>query len=245
MRALGILAIAVRILWLGSSSLLDDSSFLAKYFSVDRLLNRAALTSYSKDCEIAYSLQPSYESAKKIAKSYEMSGRFQDALSWYEKVQQFKPSDIDSLLFLGLMHHFSGEYASAMEYYNRILEQQADHADAWFHMGVSSQYTGDIQRAAFCYTKSVESDPMHMKSRLNLASMHHQYGSIDDALPHYQLALEQYKGTDLLTSPEYSMVKLNYGVALLQQGRHEEVWTDRLAITSTSEQLISHLTFVN
>ncbi len=58
-----------------------------------------------------------------------------------------------------------------------------------YSLAVSFQKIGDIEESANWYRKVLEHDPAHGSSRINLASLHHSHGSIEEALKQYRLGL--------------------------------------------------------
>jgi tetratricopeptide (TPR) repeat protein len=212
-------------------SLIDSTSFVVRheYLQIlDQISTRKPiiqeLLSRLEAIERYFVADHQYDSIGKIVQYIDISGRHDLLAIFRSRVSVEGGFDESISLQKGVQHHFSGDYLAAIDTYERILKDNPRNADAWFHLGVSQQHSGSIEEAAFSYSSCLNIDPIHVKSRLNLASLHHQYGSIDEALIHYGNALQSFVGHHIATLPvEYTMVKLNYGIALFQQGRHDEV----------------------
>ena len=183
----------------------------------------------------AFSVFPSASLAELIAREWEKAGmsHADQALWWYEKTLALNSTNKHALLSVGIAQHRAGKYLTAMELFGRLVAVDEHDMDGWFHLGLAMQHYGDIQRAAEYYERCLAANELHVRARINLASLHHQHGLLADAFVHYEILLQQFHAKDtealaaaptthnmVIPAPEYSMVRLNYVVALLQNGYH-------------------------
>ena len=224
-----------------SGDMVDRESFLARA-EARRLIhslitaNDLHIVTQLNELMFAFSVFPSASLAEFIAREWEKAGmmnHLDQALLWYEKTLSLNNTNKHALLTVGIAHHRAGKYLTAMELFARLVSVDEHDMDGWFHLGLTMQHYGDIQRAAEYYERCLAANEHHVRARINLASLHHQHGLLADAFVHYEILLQQFhaKHTEALAAaptshnmvipaPEYSMVKLNYVVALLQDGYH-------------------------
>ena len=62
--------------------------------------------------------------------------------------------------------------------------------EAIFQAGLSNVRMGRVEWAGEWYRKVLDKDPRHSSARINIAALHHAYGSIEKALDHYILGLK-------------------------------------------------------
>ena len=222
--------------------MVDRESFLARA-EARRLIhsltaiNDRHIVHQLDELMFAFSVFPSASLAEFIAREWEKAGvnYLDQALLWYEKTLALNNTNKHALLTVGIAQHRAGKYLTAMELFARLVTVDEHDMDGWFHLGLTMQHYGDIQLAAEYYERCLSANDHHVRARINLASLHHQHGLLSDAFIHYEVLLQQFheRHTEALAAapsshntvipaPEYSMVKLNYVVALLQNGYHEK-----------------------
>lgn len=232
----------------GEYSIYDRESFLIKSEAREseaRELIRSILPhdgqlvfaapSLLSELAFAFEIYPSSELAERIARSWENaeSADSERALTWHEAALSLDGNNRRALLSIGIAHHKAGRYTTAIDHFSRVIHLYPTDLDGWFHMGLSLQHYGDIQGSAWHYLECLKVDHQHIRARINLASIHHQHGLLSDAFVHYEVLLEQFRErfaetmsnapaahNMVIPTTEYSMVQLNYMVALLMDGHH-------------------------
>lgn len=194
-----------------SSFIIDRNSFIVKYYGkvwLDQGLLLFSNTDLTSDAltkfEISYDIYPSQQSAYHCMKCNIVLGRTYQAITWGKTAlasvsnnYEFQENEVnindnlsksiaEDLLHLGISLYYQKDYDASMLTYNIILEHYPTHNDALFNMGVALDHTGDFVRAAEYFYKAILSDPYDFRSRLNLAAIHHQRGTIQDAISHYR-----------------------------------------------------------
>lgn len=150
--------------------------------------------------------------------------------------------DVFTLYENGVEKHYEGDYDTAIELYNQgilllfkygIKVTSPEFVNLLFHIGISLQHQGDIENAGNIYNRVLKLNPYHVKTRVNIASLHHKYGNIATAVTHYKIALlhcvqnesilHNYITTKRVIPQElryksdvYIMAKLNLGAAHFQ-----------------------------
>ena len=210
--------------------------------SVDNWLVRAVATDYYEsalhaltkhDINEALSsltssidLFPTFYACEKIGWLYENLGFADLSLYWYKKCLDLDTQQISLNIRNGNAAYQIRDYANALLHVNHALDLYPDSIEGLFQKAVTLQNMGDIQGAAYVYFEAVEAHPLEIKSVLNLAALHHKYGSVNDALFFYQMALSRIQ--TLMTEAtsrgnphlnrHYLMVKSNLAAAYLQLG---------------------------
>lgn len=171
--------------------------------------------------------------------------------------------DVYALYTNGVDKHYEGDYDTAITLYNQgisllsnygITVSSPQYVNLLYHVGVSMQHLGDIENAARIYNRVLKLNPYHVKTRINLASLHHKYGNISTAITHYKIALlhcvhnetllHNYITTERIIPQElrhksdvYIMAKLNLGAAHFQLDQFyaakvvlDEILTDLLSL---------------
>jgi hypothetical protein len=188
---------------------------------------------YLPQVAFAFSVFPSAWLAEAIARSWERAGDDAKATAWYATTLSMDADNRNALLSAGIALHREGRFAASVPYFMRVVQRHPNDLEAWFHLGLAYQHSGDVQQAANHYDRCLAIDTRYARARINLASLHHQYGVLVDAFVHYEVLLQQYEevhraasasaGGPVAPVTEYCMVQLNFIVALLQDGRHAQV----------------------
>ena len=178
----------------------------------------------------SFSAHPSHMVALRLAWLHEMSGNNVDTEKWYSIAGSLTNPTVNKLSTAGVAAHYSADYSTALAFYNQILEIDGGNVDAIFHKGVTYQYLGDIQIAADMYEQSYKlSDQLHFRSVLNLASLHHKFGAIPDAIRWYQTGLALFNcfinisDANFYFHHERAKIVLNLGFAHFQLNAVERV----------------------
>ena len=222
----------------GLESLIDNDSFLFHSFL------KSSMNVNQNDSRIVHQFPTDLDKivelvhSTKVALNYANYFTFQQlhdkAMPWYRRSLQLNSNCTTSLFYVGFNAHQMGDFVTSISHFSKIVNMDHLNYEGWFHLGLSYQHSGNVELSSSCYEQCISLYPNHEKSRINLASLHHQYGSLDKAFKHYEILLESYESIKsstsngdnkliIVMSPEYNMVVLNYGVALLQNGSHEKV----------------------
>ena len=138
---------------------------------------------------------------------------------------------LDDLMNDGLHLYYQNDYDGSINIYNKVLELHNFHIDAMFHIGLSLQNQGKVEDASKMFKKCLRIDPFYVRARINLAALHHQYGSIIKAIDQYNMALQSFIDTNdlkgqsindlipLKPSKNWIMIILNLAIAYMQNGQ--------------------------
>jgi tetratricopeptide (TPR) repeat protein len=141
-----------------------------------------------------------------------------DHLEWLKQLLEVHPNDIEIKFTLALETHYLGRYNDAIHLYKELIVHHNDIAEIWFSLGVSYQYAGMVEESSSSYIRCLYLDDQHSRCRLNLASLHVQFGVPYDSIHHFELLLSKYQGQIEVSQlvGEYGMIVSNLGIAYLK-----------------------------
>lgn len=201
-------------------SLLDSSSFLSRSASIQLAEDGVILASQQRFVEALekFSTSQSLFPTEAVRRYIEVCNSLRDSGVGFDK---------QSLLRVAIDLHYEGRYAEAIEAYTALLSAEPDFAEGWFNLGVSLMYSGRIEESAQAFSMCLGLDEMTIRCHLNLATIHHQYGDIGQAIQIYKRSLDVFRSFDSIDIPEISQIKGNLAVAYLQYGYLDEVRSGR------------------
>ncbi len=92
----------------------------------------------------------------------------------------------EMLLDFGVSKYYQRDYEGSIKIYNCILQLDPFHVNTLFNLGVALSRIGNYIRSMETFELATQLDPQDYRSHLNLATLHHERGKIDDAILHYR-----------------------------------------------------------
>ncbi|MDW0288181.1 MAG: tetratricopeptide repeat protein, partial [Nitrososphaeraceae archaeon] len=89
-------------------------------------------------------------------------GKYEEAISWYDKALEADPKNVDALYNKGVALGYLGRYEEAIIWYDKALEVDPKNVDALYNKGVALDNLGRYQEAIIWYDKALEVDPKHV-----------------------------------------------------------------------------------
>jgi tetratricopeptide (TPR) repeat protein len=138
-------------------------------------------------------------------------GRFDEAMTQYQKAVEIKPDYVDALNNLGAAFVRLGRFDEAMAQCRKALEIKPDLAEAHYNLGNALANRGRFDEAMAQYQKAVEIQPDYVEAHYNLGVALARLGRIDEAMTQYQKAVE--------IQPDYVEAHCNLGGVLAARSR--------------------------
>lgn len=162
-------------------------------------------------------------------------GRWNEGVMRGKRALELFPGNEEAALVLvdiGLSLRDAGQESSALELFMFAANKSKNETiEAIFQAGLSNVRMGRVESAGEWYRKVLDKDPRHSSARINIAALHHAYGSIEKALDHYILGLKG-MGSSLYRwykQPHQKhmeksevMLRSNIGAAYIQLGMFSE-----------------------
>ncbi len=142
------------------------------------------------------------------------SGRYEEALRYYDEALKAQPNNIRALFNKGVMLQMLGKPGDAIKYYDKYLEINPYDPEAWSNKGMALRRMGRVMEAIKAYEKGIDLNPEDATLWSNKGIALRSMGKIDEAIKCYDRALE--------IDPNDAGIWSNKGVALQSVGRLEE-----------------------
>lgn len=148
----------------------------------------------------AIDLQPDYlDAVKAIAGAYYAIGQFQQALSYCNQALALDPSSEETHYMLGLMKLFaSGDVQAAREHFAKspryiqtLLSSHSKDPYQWYQLGAALHVMGDYRKALRAYERAIQFQHSFAEAHLEIARLKKQLGSLDEAIMHFQEAINE------------------------------------------------------
>lgn len=138
----------------------------------------------------------------------------------------------------GVALHREQNDEQAIQAFKRATELEPENAEYWFSLGVSQIAAGQAIEGGDSYYMALQKDETHIKSLLNLAAVHHKYGSVEDSLPFYE-GLQPLMMRGVPVNVEHYLMNVhNLCVAYMQAGKYEEAYRALRDFRSFRAQLL-------
>jgi len=124
--------------------------------------------------------------------------------------------------------HRSGDFGAAVDVCDTVLAADSDNIEAHFIKGTALMHLVDIHAAALSFNNVLKRDSLHLRARLNIATLHHRYGRLDDAIIQYEIGLSDARSllsqhpSDAQLAALYNKLTANLAVAYTQAGLVKE-----------------------
>jgi len=150
-------------------------------------------------------------------------GRFDEAIKAGSQACQLSPADIDAHFNLGLAYSDAKDTLQANRAYHRVLELLVSHlasnnasAQMWNMRGICLHRLRLFEEARASYLRSLELQPRFPAALNSLGSLLNDIGLVREAHDYFALAVT--------LDPEFSMARLNLGMAQLRMGDWQNGW---------------------
>jgi len=143
-------------------------------------------------------------------------GRFPEAIAYYQRALELKPSYAAALNGLGTAFHRQGQISQARECFERALSINPGFPDAHVNLGMCLVSAGDLEGATAHFRKALDVDPCHVNACNNLGDVYFRQGKFDEAVA----LLEKARALD----PGFAGTYHNLGLVLAKMGKHEEAF---------------------
>ncbi|TMW62382.1 hypothetical protein Poli38472_009875 [Pythium oligandrum] len=113
---------------------------------------------------------------------------YADAIASYETALSLDPTLLGEHVAhaLALSYHYQQDHATAERFFRQVTKQTTEFH---FDLAVTLTKLGKITEACDEYNRALAKDPTFGAAWLNIATLHHQYGDVSDAIPNYLRAL--------------------------------------------------------
>ncbi len=142
------------------------------------------------------------------------TGKYDEALKYYDEALKAQPNNIRALFNKGVMLHMIGKPGEAVQYYDKYLEINPYDPEAWSNKGMALRRMGKVQEAIRAYEKGIELNPDDATLWSNKGIALRSLGRVDEAIACYERALN--------LDPNDAGIWSNKGVALQSVGRLKE-----------------------
>jgi predicted O-linked N-acetylglucosamine transferase (SPINDLY family) len=116
-------------------------------------------------------------------------GKFDEAISCYQKVLELKPDYVEAYFNLGSVSQDQGKLDEAIKLYRKTLELKPGLAAAFTNLGNTFQAQGKLKEAISCYQKALQLKPDSVEAYFNLGSAFQDQGKLDEATACYKKAM--------------------------------------------------------
>jgi tetratricopeptide (TPR) repeat protein len=215
--------------------LVDSDSFISRFISRQQYIS--AINKLSDDPIIAiklfeesFALFPTSLVAEKLGWLHSLLQNNFDSNKWFERSNNLENSIVFNLSLLGIKACNDGDFNLAIDLFDRILSLQKQNSNALFHKSLAHQNLGDVETAAKILADCIAVDPLHVKAIINLAVLHHKYGSVATAIDFYLQGLVIFKSICKIEAfktsfqNEFVILRSNIILAYLSNGNINNVF---------------------
>lgn len=148
----------------------------------------------------ALNLQPdNMHAVKAIAGAYYAIGQFQEAMSYYSKALVLDPSSEEIRYMLGLIKLFGlrdmqaakEDFVKSPKYIHELLSSHSENPYHWYQLGTALRVMGDYKKALQVYERAIQLQDSFAEAHWEIARVKQQLGSFNEAIKHFQKAIEQ------------------------------------------------------
>jgi tetratricopeptide (TPR) repeat protein len=107
---------------------------------------------------MASSQKESLNALQALGNSYYMSGRYQEALSFYQKKSSYYPEDPQIWNTLGNVYYLLGDFEPSKGNYHKAKDLDTNYADPWISLGRLHLYSAEYDSAQFYFDRAEKKD---------------------------------------------------------------------------------------
>ncbi|MBI3601603.1 MAG: tetratricopeptide repeat protein [Candidatus Omnitrophica bacterium] len=125
-----------------------------------------------------------------LAFLYEQVGGYEEAIRFYKKSLELKPTYEKALYNLANRYQEMGDLKTALVLYGRLVHFHPRFALGYLNMGVVYNSLGDVDQARRLYQKTMAIDPSNAGAYFNLGYLSEAQGELKEALNYYEKAVD-------------------------------------------------------
>ena len=125
-----------------------------------------------------------------LAVLFSSQGKFDQAISIYEKALQLNPKDADPLNNMGNIYVARGEYEKALKIYDQALILDPKSETTLYNKAVLFHKLGQMNQAVVYYQKTLRMNPINDRAHYNLGALWNDKGDSAKAFYHFQKTIE-------------------------------------------------------
>lgn len=134
-----------------------------------------------------------------IARTLQQKGNYREATTYYKKVVQGNPNNIDAHRALGALFFKRNKISDAIVHYKKALSINPDLTVVHFNLGVCYAKERELDKAIEQLNQVIEHQPDHIKTHLQLGIIFQQQRNPMQALEHYKkILLQEPNNVDVL-----------------------------------------------
>ncbi len=157
-------------------------------------------------------VSPTHVEARLLrAKSLEMLGRFDDAITDLSAALEQDSLNLATLTRRGILNQRQGNAAASIEDFSAAITLYADDAELWYRRGISQSQLGSLDAATQDFDKAIQLDPDSADTWYAIGNVEAGRGHADEALAAYTKAVE--------LQPEHAAAWYNRGNLLFDQAK--------------------------
>ncbi len=108
----------------------------------------------------------------RIGEAFYKSGKFPEALVYYQKAVQQKPYNLEFLNKLGSVHLKQRQFQNAKTTFEKLISENPKHFVALSNLGFTYLNLGEQSKALYYYNKSLDINPDYEQAQLNKVGIH-------------------------------------------------------------------------
>ncbi len=152
---------------------------------------------------------------KALGLSLKNMKRLTEAVLPLKKAMELMPSDIETMMNLGIVYTELAVYEEAENIYRRVIALKPnDYPEAYLNLGVVLKSRGKNEEAEKCCRRAIELKPDFTIALNNLGVLLRDAGKLEESEECYRKVIE--------IKPDYPEAYLNLGVVLKSRGKNEE-----------------------
>ena len=171
---------------LNLGTLIAEEGRLAE--AIAHLEEAVQLAPAPEDSPLWYAELMRYRAHYNLARAYEDSGRFEEAIAQYRATLAVRPEDGVSHYNLARLLEDSGETQQATEHYRQAIAAQPDFAAAHNNLGIRLLTAGQVEEAIDSFEAAVRGQE-NLENCLNLAMAYASANRVAEAIPMAEKAL--------------------------------------------------------
>jgi len=127
-----------------------------------------------------------YQAYRGLGINYKNSGRYERAISVYQKAILLDPQDFEAYISLGDIYSITGKYDNALEFYKQALAINPQIWKIYIRIGELYDRKGDIDKAILSYKKALEINSGFAEAYFVLGRLYSDSKNYIDAINYFE-----------------------------------------------------------
>lgn len=167
----------------------ESSSALAALFSV--AADKGNFDEAADWCtQLAHADTQSFDDHYNLAICYQRVGRYENAVSTFERALQLRSDDVEALEGVAQCLSELSDHTRTKKAWRRLLELAPERDDCWFRLGLLSYHSGELAEAVDAFEQCVRLKPDSLDAWVSLATTHWSNGDKNRAADAFDRALK-------------------------------------------------------